>query len=44
MDRFVTGGANRVAAFVGQPLAFVLAFGVIIVGAGTEPRCRGAAR
>jgi low affinity Fe/Cu permease len=37
MDRIFTRFATRVAAFVGQPLAFVVALGAIIVWAGTGP-------
>lgn len=35
MDRIFTGVANRVAAFVGQPFAFILALSAIIIWAGT---------
>lgn len=37
MDRIFTAIANRTAAFVGQPLAFVFALGTIIVWGATGP-------
>ncbi len=37
MDRLFTAIANRIAAFVGQPAAFVLALSTIIVWAATGP-------
>jgi len=37
MDRIFTALANRIAAFVGQPVAFVLAFASIVLWAVTGP-------
>ncbi len=37
MDRIFTAIANRTAAFIGQPHAFVLALASIIIWAGTGP-------
>ena len=37
MERLFTAFANRVASFVGQPLAFVLALSAIVVWAATGP-------
>ncbi len=37
MDRIFTWFASRMSAIVGQPLAFVVAFGVILVWAATGP-------
>lgn len=37
MDRIFTAIANRTAAFVGQPLAFVIALATIVVWAATGP-------
>jgi low affinity Fe/Cu permease len=37
MDRFFTGFAGRISSFAGQPVAFVIAFGVILVWGMTGP-------
>jgi low affinity Fe/Cu permease len=37
MERFFTAVASRIAGFVGQPEAFVLALASIVVWAGTGP-------
>ena len=37
MDRFFTAAANAIAGFVGNPLAFVLALGTVIVWGVTGP-------
>lgn len=37
MDRIFTNIANRVAAFVGQPIAFILALASIAIWASTGP-------
>ncbi len=37
MDRFFTWFASRISFFSGQPLAFVLAFGTVVVWAITGP-------
>jgi low affinity Fe/Cu permease len=37
MDRFFTWFAGRIAAFAGQPAAFVIAFGLILVWGVTGP-------
>ncbi len=37
MDRIFTHIANRIAAFVGQPLAFAIALGFIVVWGATGP-------
>jgi low affinity Fe/Cu permease len=37
MDRFFTWFAGRIAAFAGQPAAFVIAFGLILVWGATGP-------
>jgi low affinity Fe/Cu permease len=37
MDRLFTSIANRIAAFIGQPIAFILAVGFILVWALTGP-------
>ena len=37
MDRLFTVAANRIARFVGDPIAFVLAFGTVLVWAVTGP-------
>lgn len=37
MDRLFTAAANAIAGFVGNPLAFVLALGTVIVWALTGP-------
>ena len=40
MDHLFTSVANRIARFVGDPLAFVLAFGTVIVWGVTGPLFR----
>lgn len=37
MDRLFTAIANRVSAFVGQPIAFILALAIVIVWGVTGP-------
>ena len=37
MDRFFTWFASKISFFSGQPLAFVLAFGTVVVWAATGP-------
>ena len=37
MDRLFTRVANRIAGFIGQPIAFILALAFIIVWAATGP-------
>jgi low affinity Fe/Cu permease len=37
MDRFFTGFAGRISSFAGQPVAFVVAFGLILVWGMTGP-------
>jgi low affinity Fe/Cu permease len=37
MDRFFTWFAGRISSFAGQPVAFVIAFGLIVVWAVTGP-------
>lgn len=37
MDRFFTSVANRIASFVGQPVAFALAFGTVLLWGLTGP-------